>query len=100
MGTSTIVYILGIAASLYATYLIACCLYDVPDRREKREPKRITLPRIAYLAACVMAIVPFLNVVYPCTFAVMAVFKGFGDWQVKSWLFESPGDGKEDEKKE
>lgn len=101
MGTSTIIYILGVAASLYATYLIACCLYDVPDHWEKREPKRITLPRIAYLAACVMVFVPIMNIFYPCVFALAAVmFKGFGDWQVKSWLFESPGDGKEEGKKE
>lgn len=91
MGTSTIVYILSVVALLYATYLLAYCLYDVPVSWEKREPKRIILPRIAYIASLIVAFIPVLN-----TFAVVVFifaglfFKACGDWQIKSWLFEKP----------
>ena len=90
MAESTIVYILSVVASLYATYLLAYCLYDVPYS-EKRKPKRIVLPRIAYIASLIVAFIPVLN-----TFAVTVFisaglfFKACGDWQIKSWLFENP----------
>lgn len=91
MGTSTIVYILSVVASLYATYLLAYCLYDVPDSWEKREPKRIILPRIVYIVALIVAFLPFLNTFAVAVFIFACLFfKACGDWQVKSWLFEKP----------
>ena len=91
MGTSTIIYILSVVASLYATYLLAYCLYDVPDNWEKREPKRIVLPRIVYIVALIVAFVPVLNTIAVIVFIVMGLFfKACGDWQIKSWLFEKP----------
>jgi hypothetical protein len=91
MGTSTIVYILSVVASLYATYLLAYCLYDVPDSWEKREPKRIILPRIVYICFMAMAFVPFVNTIALIFFVVMPqVGKSCGDFQIKSWLFEKP----------
>lgn len=91
MGTSTIVYILSVVASLYATYLLAYCLYDVPDSWEKREPKRIILPRIAYIAFLIVAFIPVLNNIAFAAFIFMGLFcKACGDWQIKSWLFEKP----------
>ena len=91
MGTSTIVYILSVVASLYATYLLAYCLYDVPDSWEKREPKRIILPRIAYVVALIVAFVPLLNAFAVTVFSFAGLFfKTCGEWQIKSWLFEKP----------
>ena len=91
MGTSTIVYILSVVASLYATYLLAYCLYDVPSSYEKREPKRIILPRIAYIASLIVAFIPVLNSIAVAAFILAGLFfKVCGDWQIKSWLFEKP----------
>lgn len=91
MGTSTIVYILSVVASLYATYLLAYCLYDVPDSWEKREPKRIVLPRIAYIVCLIVAFIPVLNTIAVAAFIFAGLFfKACGDWQIKSWLFEKP----------
>ena len=91
MGTSTIVYILSVVASLYATYLLAYRLYDVPDSWEEREPKRIFLPRIAYIVCLIVAFVPMLNISAVIAFIVAGLFyKACGDWQIKSWLFEKP----------
>ena len=98
MGTSTIVYILSVVASLYATYLLAYCLYDVPDSWEEREPKRIVLPRIAYIAFLIAAFIPVLNSIAVAAFIFAGLFfKSCGDWQIKSWLFEKP-EVKADEK--
>ena len=91
MGTSAIVYILSVVASLYATYLLAYCLYDVPGSWEKREPKRITLPRIAYIAFLIVAFIPVFNAIAVAVFIFSALLcKDCGDWQIKSWLFEKP----------
>lgn len=91
MGTSTIVYILSVVASLYATYLLAYRLYDVPDSWGKREPKRIILPRIVYIAFLIVAIIPLLNTIAVVAFILAGLFfKACGDWQIKSWLFEKP----------
>jgi len=91
MGTATIIYILSVVASLYATYLLAYCLYDVPDSWEKREPKRIILPRIAYIVALIVTFIPALNIFAVTVFILACLFfKACGDWQVKSWLFEKP----------
>lgn len=91
MGTSTIVYILSVVASLYAPYLLAYRLYDVPDSWEKREPKRIVLPRIAYIASLIVAFIPMLNLIAVAAFILAGLFfKASGDWQIKSWLFEKP----------
>lgn len=91
MGTPTIVYILSTVASLYATYLLAYCLYDVPSRYEKREPKRIVLPRIAYIGFMAMAFIPVVNTIALIFFVVMPPMgKSLGDFQIKSWLFEKP----------
>lgn len=91
MGTSTIVYILSVVASLYATYLLAYRLYDVPDSWEKREPKRIILPRIAYIVCLIVAFFPVLNTIAVASFIFAGMFfKSCGDWQIKSWLFEKP----------
>ena len=85
------VYILSVVASLYATYLLAYCLYDVPDSWEKREPKRIILPRIAYVVALIVAFVPLLNAFAVTVFIFAGLFfKTCGEWQIKSWLFEKP----------
>lgn len=90
MGTSTIVYILSVVASLYATYLLAYCLYDVPYS-EKYEPKRIVLPIIAYIVCLIVAFIPVLNIFAVTVFIVAGLFfKACGDWQIKSWLFEKP----------
>lgn len=90
MGASTIVYILSVVASLYATYLLAYCLYDVPYR-ERYEPKRIVLPRIVYIASLIVAFIPVLNTTAVVAFIFAGLFfKACGDWQVKSWLFEKP----------
>ena len=91
MAASTIIYILSVAASLYATYLLAYCLYDVPDSWEKREPKRIVLPRIAYISSLIVAFIPVLNTIVVAAFIFAGLFfKACGDWQIKSWLFEKP----------
>lgn len=91
METSTIVYILSVVASLYATYLLAYCLYDVPDSWEKREPKRIVLPRIVYIVALIVPFIPVLNTfAFPAFILLSLLCKSFGDWQIKSWLFEKP----------
>lgn len=91
MGTLTILYILSVVASFYATYLIAYCLYDVPDSWEKREPKRIILPRIAYIAFLIVAFIPLFNTIAVAAFIFSALFfKACDDWQIKSWLFEKP----------
>lgn len=90
MGTSIIVYILSVVASLYATYLLAYCLYDVPYS-EKYEPKRIILPRIAYIVALIVAFIPMLNIFAVIAFIVTSPFlKACGELQIKSWLFEKP----------
>ena len=90
MGISTIIYILSVVASLYATYLLAYCLYDVPYS-EKEEPKRIILPRIVYIVALIVALVPMLNTFAVAVFIFAGLFfKACGDWQIKSWLFEKP----------
>ena len=91
MGTSTIIYILSVVASLYATYLLAYRLYDVPDSWEEREPKRIVLPRIVYIGFMAMAFAPVVNAIAPVVFVVMSLMgKSCGDFQIKSWLFEKP----------
>ena len=92
MGTSTIIYILSVVASLYATYLLAYRLYDVPDSCwEKREPKRIVMPRIAYITFLVVSVVPGLNILFVLAFLIGAIFfKALDQWQIKSWLFEKP----------
>lgn len=91
MRTSTIIYILNVVASLYATYLLAYRLYDVPSSYEKREPKRIVLPRIAYIVCLIAAFLPILNTIAAAAFIVAGLlFKNSGDWQIKSWLFEEP----------
>ena len=91
MGTSTIVYILSVVASLYATYLLAYCLYDVPSSYYKREPKRIILPRIVYIVALIAAFIPMLNSIAVAAFIFMGLLcKACGEWQIKSWLFEKP----------
>ena len=91
MGTPTIVYILSVVASLYATYLLANCLCDVPDSWEKCEPKRIILPRIAYIVCLIVAFLPVLNTIAVTAFIFAGLFfKVCGDWQIKSWLFEKP----------
>jgi len=98
MGTSTIIYILSVVASLYATYLLAYRLYDVPDSWEQREPKRIFLPRIAYIACLIVVFIPVLNTIALLSFVVTALIgKSVGDFQIKSWLFEKP-EVKSDEK--
>ena len=91
MAASTIVYILSVVASLYATYLLAYCLYDVPNSWEEREPKRIVLPRIVYIGFMAMAFTPVVNIIAFILFFVMPlVGKSCGDFQIKSWLFEKP----------
>jgi len=91
MAASTIIYILSVVASLDATYLLAYCLYDVPSSYEKREPKRIILPRIAYIVFLIVAFIPLLNTFAVTVFIFAALFfKACGDWQIKSWLFEKP----------
>lgn len=91
MAASTIVYILSVVASLYATYLLAYCLYDMPDSWEKREPKRIVLPRIAYIACLIVVFIPVLNTIAVAAFIFMGLLcKACGEWQIKSWLFEKP----------
>ncbi len=90
MAASTIVYILSVVASLYATYPLAYCLYDVPYSCN-REPKRIVLPRIVYIVALIVAFIPMLNTFAVIAFIAMGVFfKACGEWQIKSWLFEKP----------
>lgn len=90
METSTIVYILSVVASLYATYLLAYCLYDVPSS-EKEEPKRIILPRIAYIVCLIVAFLPVLNsIAVAAFFFASLLYKACGYWQIKSWLFEKP----------
>jgi len=80
-----------VVASLYATYLIAYCLYDVPDSWEKREPKRIVLPRIAYITFLLVSVIPGLNILFVLAFLIGAIlFKAMNQWQIKSWLFEKP----------
>jgi hypothetical protein len=79
-----------VVASLYATYLLAYCLYDVPYSLN-REPERIILPRIVYITALIVAFVPMLNILAVIAFIVMGLLcKACGDWQIKSWLFEKP----------
>lgn len=91
MATSTIIYILSVVASLYATYLLAYCLYDVPDSWEKREPKRIILPRIVYIVALIVAFIPMLNIFAIIVFIFLSLLgKSCGAFQIKSWLFEKP----------
>lgn len=91
MAASTIVYILSVVASLYATYLLAYCLYDVPYSWEKREPKRIILPRIAFIICMIVAFLPMLNSIAVAAFIFMGLLgKACGEWQIKSWLFEKP----------
>ena len=91
MAASTIVYILSVVASLYATYLLAYCLYDVPDSWEEREPKRIVLPRIVYIVALIVAFIPVLNILAIIVFIILGLFfKACGECQIKSWLFEKP----------
>lgn len=91
MGTSTILYILSVVASLYATYLLAYCLYDVPSSYEKREPKRIILPRIVYIGFMAIAFIPVVNTIAIIFFVAMPLMgKSCGDFQIKSWLFEKP----------
>lgn len=91
MGTSTIIYILSVVASLYATYLLAYCLYDVPRSYDKREPKRIVLPRIVYTMLLATAFVPILNIIYPFIFVFTCLMgRASDDFQIKSWLFEKP----------
>lgn len=91
MATSTIIYILSVVASLYATYLLSYCLYDVPDSWEEREPKRIIPPRIAYILALIVASLPILNTIAVAAFFFAGLFfKACGEWQIKSWLFEKP----------
>ena len=91
MAASTIVYILSVVASLYATYLLAYFLYDVPDSWEEREPKRIVLPRIAYIASLIVVFIPVLNTIAVAAFIFAGLIsKACGDWQIKSWLFEKP----------
>ena len=98
MAASTIIYILSVVASLYATYLLAYCLYDVPSSYEKREPKRIILPRIAYIASLLVSVIPGLSTLFVLAFLIGAIFfKAMDDWQIKSWLFEKP-EMKADEK--
>ena len=90
MAASTIIYILSVVASLYATYLLAYCLYDVPSS-ENEEPKRIFLPRIVYIVALIVAFVPMLNTFAIAVFIFACLFyKVCGYWQIKSWLFEKP----------
>ena len=90
MGISTIVYILSVVASLYATYLLAYCLYDVPYSCN-REPERIILPRIAYIGFIAIAFMPVVNTIALVFFVIMPqVGKSCGDFQIKSWLFEKP----------
>ena len=91
MTASNIIYILSVVASLYATYLLAYCLYDVPSSYEKREPKRIILPRIVYIVSLIVAFIPMLNTIAVAAFIFASLlFKSSGDWQIKSWLFEKP----------
>ena len=91
MGTSTIVYILSVVASFYATYLLAYCLYDVPSSYEEREPKRIILPRIVYIGFMAIAFIPLVNTIALMFFVVMPLMgKSCGGFQIKSWLFEKP----------
>lgn len=91
MGTSTIVYILSVVASLYATYLLTYCLYDVPSSWEERGPIRIVLPRIAYIASLIVAFIPVLNTIaFPVFIFLSLLSKLCGEWQIKSWLFEKP----------
>lgn len=91
MAASTIVYILSVVASLYATYLLAYCLYDVPDSWEKREPKRIVLPRIVYIASLIAAFIPLLNTIAVLVFIFLNLLSIiYDEWQIKSWLFEKP----------
>ena len=91
MRTSTIIYILSVVASLYATYLLAYRLYDVPSSYEKREPKRIVLPRIVYIVVLVVPFIPALNTIAFSAFIFLSLLsKSCGDWQIKSWLFEKP----------
>lgn len=90
MAASTIIYILSVVASLYATYLLAYCLYDVPYS-EKYEPKRIILPRIAYIAFLIVSFIPGLNFLFVLAFLIGAIlFKATDQLQIKSWLFEKP----------
>ena len=91
MGTSTIIYTLSVVASLYAIYLIAYCLYDVSDSWEKREPKRIILPRIAYISSLIVAFIPVLNTAAVAAFILASyILIACDDWQIDSWLFEKP----------
>lgn len=90
MATSIITYILSVVASLYANYLIAYCLYDVPYI-ESHEPKRIIFPRIVYIVALIVTFIPMLNTFAVAVFIFAGLFfKACGDWQIKSWLFEKP----------
>lgn len=90
MTASTIVYILSTVASLYATYLLVYCLYDVPYS-EICEPKRIVLPRIVYISFLLISVIPGLNTLFAVAFLIGAIyFKAMEQWQIKSWLFEKP----------
>ena len=63
----------------------------MPSSYEKREPKRIILPRIAYIACLIVAFIPVLNTIAVAAFIFADLFfKACGDWQIKSWLFEKP----------
>lgn len=91
MAASTIVYILSVVASLYATYLLAYCLYDMPDSWENREPIRIVMPRIVYILFLLISVIPGLNTLFALAFLIGAIyFKTIEQWQIKSWLFEKP----------
>ena len=97
MGTF-IFYIASVVASLYATYLLAYNLYDVPYDEDK-EPKRILLPRIAYIVCLIIAFVPILNDIGVALFLILCLIgKSCHDFQVKCWFFDTPK--LEDEKKQ
>lgn len=91
MGIHSVYYWIWVAVSLYAAYLICCCMYRV-DKWGVKTDERIAVPRVMYLLTFLASFMPILNMVFGCTVVVIAVFAYYAEdlFYFRTWLFDKP----------
>ena len=91
MTTGSVIYWIGLAASLYAAYLICFCLCEIDSSGNKTD-NHIAVPRILYLLTFAVSFVPIVNFLFGIVVIIVSIIANYQeeDWYFKSWLLDKP----------
>lgn len=103
MDNGMLFYCASVAVSLYVAYIFSFRTYKLKDRYSGHPyvGERYTFPRIVYMLMIVACFLPLFNAFCCVLFITVATIGNVTDeFRIKSWLFEKPGDNRQEEEKE